>query len=148
MMDYSKIKERIVTLRKAQDLSQADVADMLGIHTNTYAKLENGDTHMTLAKLDEIACILKTTPEYLFFGYLQKADLGEGGESYEGMNPYIGLSTQQSKTIKSLEKDKETYGKLVKHLEDENARLTENLNRAIEEKSKLEEELAALKGNQ
>lgn len=49
---------RIKDIREQRDLTQAQVADKLGIHLTNYNKLENGKSEVTLARLDQIAKIL------------------------------------------------------------------------------------------
>lgn len=52
------INEKIKKIRRSQDLSQEAMAEKLGISTNSYAKLERGETELSITRLQEIANIL------------------------------------------------------------------------------------------
>lgn len=54
MLNMLRIKE----LRKAKGMTQAQVADELGIHLTNYNKLENGTADLTLKRMEEISKIL------------------------------------------------------------------------------------------
>lgn len=50
---------RIKEVRKARGLTQAQVADHIGIHLTNYNKLENGQADITLSRLEELANLFK-----------------------------------------------------------------------------------------
>lgn len=52
---------RIKEIRKARGLTQAQVADKIGIHLTNYNKLENGQADVTLSRLEELADLFKVT---------------------------------------------------------------------------------------
>ena len=54
-----KIGEKVSIVRRMKDLSQSNVADLLGISQQAYQQLEQGKTIMTETKLTEIANILE-----------------------------------------------------------------------------------------
>ncbi len=54
-----KIGEKVSIVRRMKDLSQSNVADLLGISQQAYQQLEQGKTIMTETKLKEIANILE-----------------------------------------------------------------------------------------
>ncbi|MDD2477269.1 MAG: helix-turn-helix domain-containing protein [Dysgonamonadaceae bacterium] len=58
----NKIKE----LRKGQGLTQADMADKLGISESQYCLLENGKRKMSLQMALDISLIFKKTPNDIF----------------------------------------------------------------------------------
>lgn len=53
-----KINEKIRSLREEHDFSQEYMAEKMAISTNTYGKLERGETRLTIDKLEKIASIL------------------------------------------------------------------------------------------
>ncbi len=54
-----KIGEKVSIVRRMKDLSQSNVADLLGISQQAYQQLEQGKTIMTETKLTEIANVLE-----------------------------------------------------------------------------------------
>jgi len=56
------VGEKIRLIRQNRSLTQEDVAELLNISHSTYAKLERGETDMTLKRLDEIATAFGTSP--------------------------------------------------------------------------------------
>lgn len=52
-----KMKDRIKLLREEHHLSQEQLAEKMGISSNSYGKLERGETKLTLEKLEQIANI-------------------------------------------------------------------------------------------
>ena len=53
---------RLKEIRESRDLTQAQVAEALGLHLTNYNRLENGDTKMTLDRLEQLAEILHCDP--------------------------------------------------------------------------------------
>jgi len=49
------VGEKIRLLRKNRDLTQENVAELLKMSHSAYAKMERGETDMTLKKLDQVA---------------------------------------------------------------------------------------------
>ena len=56
MKDELVLKNRLKEIRKAQDLSQQKLADMVGVSRNTISSIETGQFNPT-AKLALILCI-------------------------------------------------------------------------------------------
>lgn len=53
-----KIKKTLRALRKKRNYTQAQLANKLGISTRAYAKIEAGETNLTIGRLRTIAIIL------------------------------------------------------------------------------------------
>jgi transcriptional regulator with XRE-family HTH domain len=53
-----KVQDKIRFMRESKNLSQADVADKIGLTTGGYAKVERGETKMTYQRLEKIASVL------------------------------------------------------------------------------------------
>ncbi len=66
MIDLDKVHLNVRKIRELKNLSQSYVADMLGISTRTYSKIETGETQLTLSRLKEICEVLGTSPEEVF----------------------------------------------------------------------------------
>lgn len=52
---------RIKELRVANDLTQEQIADKIGVSRQKYARIENGDNNITLEILSKIASVLNVT---------------------------------------------------------------------------------------
>lgn len=57
---YMKINEKIRFLRESKSLTQDEMADRLGMSTNGYAKIERGETRLTIPKLEQIVEVFDT----------------------------------------------------------------------------------------
>ncbi|HEL0247460.1 TPA: helix-turn-helix transcriptional regulator [Streptococcus equi subsp. zooepidemicus] len=57
--------ERLVELRKKNDLTQQELADMMKVNRVTYTNWENGKREPSFSKLIELSKLLNTTPNYL-----------------------------------------------------------------------------------
>ncbi|MBR1872889.1 MAG: helix-turn-helix transcriptional regulator [Bacteroidales bacterium] len=68
-MDDSSIKSNISSERESKGITQAELADMLGIDRNTYRSLEKGGTRILNSHLDRLAEVLGVTKEKLVLGY-------------------------------------------------------------------------------
>lgn len=67
-MDYFKIGERIRKTRRAHDISQEVLAEMVDISTTHMSHIETGNTKMSLEVLVDIAKSLNVSIDYLIFG--------------------------------------------------------------------------------
>lgn len=55
-----KVNEKIRFLRENKNLTQDQMAERLGMSTNGYAKIERGETRLTIPKLEQIVEIFDT----------------------------------------------------------------------------------------
>lgn len=67
-MNTKHIRANIIARRNELGYSQEYVAELLGISTNSYSKIENGHTAIISKRLFEIAAVLKTSPQELVMG--------------------------------------------------------------------------------
>lgn len=67
-MDNNSIKQNILKIRLEHNLSQAGMADALGIARNTYRKLEKGRTRVISDYINVIADWAGITPEEVVLG--------------------------------------------------------------------------------
>ncbi len=55
-----KVNEKIRFLRESKSLTQDEMAERLGMSTNGYAKIERGETRLTIPKLEQIVEVFDT----------------------------------------------------------------------------------------
>ena len=55
-----KVNEKIRFLRENKNLTQDQMAERLGMSTNGYAKIERGETRLTIPKLEQIVEVFDT----------------------------------------------------------------------------------------
>lgn len=60
--------EDVRRLRKARGLSQAELADLVGVTQGLISKIENGDGNPTLETIMRLAVALRVSPAMLFGG--------------------------------------------------------------------------------
>ncbi|MBC1459320.1 helix-turn-helix domain-containing protein [Listeria newyorkensis] len=68
------IHERIVLFRKRQEISQKELADMVGVDDSTMSKIENGTRALRHFEIEKIADALNVSIEELF-GRAKKTDV-------------------------------------------------------------------------
>jgi len=61
-----ELPEKLKTIRKLRNLTQETVADKLGISTQSYAKIERGETDVNLSRLQQIAQLMGIELSQLF----------------------------------------------------------------------------------
>ena len=66
-LNYYEIGQRIRKLRKAQGLSQEQLAEQAGISITHMSHIETGNTKLSLPVLVEIATVLHATTDELLF---------------------------------------------------------------------------------
>ena len=66
-MDYYAIGQRIKKIRKAQSLSQEQLAEKIGISTTHMSHIETGNTKLSLQVLVDIATNLEVGTDELLF---------------------------------------------------------------------------------
>ena len=66
-IDYGEIGTRIRAERKAQSLSQASLAEMVGISVTHISHIETGNTKLSLPVLVNIAAALKISADKLLY---------------------------------------------------------------------------------
>ena len=66
-MDYYQIGQRVRKYRKAQGLSQEELAARVGISVTHMSHIETGNTKLSLPVLVELACALGVQSDDLLF---------------------------------------------------------------------------------
>lgn len=89
---------RMSELRKRKDLTQDELADILGVARTTYAMYEQGNREMDYELLIKLADYYKISLDYLF----ERTDLSIHNESYTPDEiEYLNRSLKLYKEIKS-----------------------------------------------
>lgn len=71
-------------LRESKDYSQEYVAEYLGISQNTYSKLENGQSRLTVDRMKQLAELYGVAPEYFLSNDLPVVTYNNGHNSHGG----------------------------------------------------------------
>ncbi|MBB1368982.1 helix-turn-helix domain-containing protein [Pseudoalteromonas sp. SR44-5] len=85
------IADRVKKLRKALDLTQYQLAELVGVAQNSIQKLEKGDTKNP-RNIEALARALQCTPEYLRFGIVDSKGINSNvsaGPSIKATAPLI-----------------------------------------------------------
>ena len=101
-MDNSTIKDNIRRMRKANRLTQEDMAHKLHISLTAYRDLEKGSTNLVNANVIKIAELLETSTEELVLGYHPVQAPGKLLE--EMRSEYGGRISTMERRIADLEK--------------------------------------------
>lgn len=101
-MDNSTIKDNIRRMRKANRLTQEDMAHKLDISLTAYRDLEKGSTNIVNANVIKIAELLETSTEELVLGYHPVQAPGKLLE--EMRSEYGGRISTMERRIADLEK--------------------------------------------
>ena len=93
-MDNNSIKQNILKIRLEHNLSQAGMADALGIARNTYRKLEKGRTRVISDYIRVIADWAGITPEEVVLGDSSESGIAMHKEERERSNDRIRELTE------------------------------------------------------
>lgn len=86
-----KINEKIKILREAKNWSQEEMAIKLHLSKNGYAKIERGETHLSLSRLEQIANVLdKDITELLALGAEHAITFNNSGNHLHCSNIVVG----------------------------------------------------------
>ena len=67
-LDYTIIGERLKKARLAKKMTQEDLAEKLDVSVAFLSRVERGNSHINLKRLNEICSILGTTEGYILNG--------------------------------------------------------------------------------
>ncbi len=98
-----ELPEKLKTIRKLRNLTQQTVADKLGISTQSYAKIERGETDVNLSRLQQIAQLMGIELSQLFC--LDEKNVFNFTASHFTQSQNVNsLSTEQTEYKPELEK--------------------------------------------
>lgn len=98
-MDYYKIGQRIRKFRKAQGISQEQLAETVGISTTHMSHIETGNTKLSLAVFADLAIALEVRTDELLFD-IELASKTTALNEIAGV--LEGCSAAQSQVIKDI----------------------------------------------
>lgn len=127
-MNTNKMKshEKIRKIREEKKWSQEELANKLGLSTNGYAKIERGETRLTLSRLFQLAEIFKLDIFELIQGDIQY--MGERVASH--INHECDLVVYSATEHKNLIQEIEKLKLIIQHQETLLAQQTRELNLA------------------
>ena len=73
---FVEIGQRLVSLRKIQDLNAAQVAREIGLTRQTVSLWEKGKINFSAVVLFKLAKVLRSSPEYIMLGEHKKSSAG------------------------------------------------------------------------
>lgn len=102
-----ELHEKIKILRKRRDYSQKELADLIGLTEQSYARIENGkNKDLHIARLEQIAEVLDTKPYILMDNTSEALTIDE----------WLNL-------VRNTKKDSENIGDLYKEIDNLKERL-------------------------
>ncbi|MBR5054167.1 MAG: helix-turn-helix transcriptional regulator [Bacteroidales bacterium] len=118
-MDNNSIKQNILRIRLEHNLSQAGMADALGIARNTYRKLEKGSTRVISDYIRVIADWAGITPEEVVLGDSSDSGIAMLKEERERSNDRIRELTEgYEQQIESLREKIASRDELIREKDD------------------------------
>lgn len=69
-MDNKTVKANILKMRKSMNITQAEMAERMGISRIAYRNIEKGDTALISSSVEKIADLLDSSVEELVLGYV------------------------------------------------------------------------------
>ena len=98
-MNYYEIGQRIRKCRKAQQLSQEELAEKIGISTTHMSHIETGNTKLSLPVLVALADELEVRTDDLLFA---TPEGGRSAEIEELLSIFDDCTTQQIKVLHDI----------------------------------------------
>jgi len=98
-LNYYEIGQRIRKYRKAQQLSQEELAEKIGISTTHMSHIETGNTKLSLPVLVALASQLDVRTDDLLFECPKGGRLAEAEEL---LSTFDGCSSQQIKVLSDI----------------------------------------------
>jgi len=119
-MDNESIKQNILKIRLEHNLSQEEMADILGVARNTYRNIEKGKTRMISDTVIKLAEWAGKTPEEVTLGYYPSepgsARLKDAREQFN--NRVKALTDEYEMKVDALMKEILLLKDLVKEKDD------------------------------
>ena len=134
-MDNESIKQNILKIRLEHNLSQEEMADILGVARNTYRNIEKGKTKMISDTVMKLAEWAGKTPEEVTLGYYPSepgsARLRDAREHFN--NRVKALTEEYETKMDALTKEIQLLKDLVKE-KDDNIRTLKSMVALLEKK--------------
>lgn len=104
---FMKTNEKIRLLRQEHEWSQKDVAEKLQMSVNGYSKIERGESHPNIERLQQIADIFGVSLTELFPSNDGNVMLMINGDNHHGNFYHNGTAAEEIQNLKMLLEQKE-----------------------------------------
>lgn len=103
-MNKSTFADRLKDLRKKKSLSQAELAEAIGVHFTQLSRYERGETKPNALAMTKLAQVLETTTDFLMNGTTDETAVSAGldKEIIARFKQVQELSKEDKKTVLSL----------------------------------------------
>lgn len=91
----NKLGDRLRLIRKEQDISQEQLGELAGLHTNYIGQVERGEKNVTIESLEKIAAGLNVSMEQLF----RYIDPMERVDEQRQINDLLSTRSKQDKIM-------------------------------------------------
>lgn len=135
-MDNISVKKNLENIRLSNNLSQEEMANVLGIARNTYRNIEKGGTKLISDTVMKVAEWADLTPEEVVLGYAPVEDRESLlRETRERLNGRIRTITDDYEAkLERLRSENELLKELLKQ-KDDNIRTLKSITAILEKKS-------------
>lgn len=136
-MDNESIKKNLLKLRLEHNMSQEDMAEVLGVARNTYRSIEKGSTKLISDTVMKVADWAGMEPEEIVLGYMPSEEKGSQKlkDARERYNLRVKTITDEYENrLELLRKENDMFKDLLKE-KDENIRTLRSMVALLEKKS-------------
>lgn len=136
-MDNESIKKNLLKVRLEHNMSQEDMAEVLGVARNTYRSIEKGSTKLISDTVMKVADWAGMEPEEIVLGYMPSEEKGSQKlkDARERYNLRVKTITDEYENrLELLRKENDMFKDLLKE-KDENIRTLRSMVALLEKKS-------------
>ena len=136
-MDNESIKKNLLKVRLEHNMSQEDMAEVLGVARNTYRSIEKGSTKLISDTVMKVADWAGMEPEEIVLGYMPSEEKGSQKlkDARERFNLRVKTITDEYENrLELLRKENDMFKDLLKE-KDENIRTLRSMVALLEKKS-------------
>lgn len=123
----AKIAHNIRKMREIRGYDQDHVADQLGVKQNTYSKIENGETKLSVERLEKLAKVFDTTVENIKYADIERQVFTSNHYNQQGGN--AGNITINNNGLSVDEVIQQMLEKMIKPLMDRLETIETRLNK-------------------
>lgn len=136
-MDNESIKKNLLKVRLEHNMSQEDMAEVLGVARNTYRSIEKGSTKLISDTVMKVADWAGMEPEEIVLGYMPSEEKGSQKlkDARERFNLRVkAITDEYENRLELLRKENDMFKDLLKE-KDENIRTLRSMVALLEKKS-------------
>ena len=135
-MDNDSIKKNLLRLRLERNMSQEDMAEVLGVARNTYRSIEKGKTHLISDTILKVADWAGVEPEEVVLGYMpMEKGTQKLKDARERFNLRVKNITDEYEGKLELLRNENTMLKDLLKEKDENVRTLKSMVALLEKKA-------------